>query len=253
MSADCCCLYNLIISDFCLRSHRRKRFIVVIILACLLLFYLIPSIFRSLFPAKVPSNEGKSRYIIKVKPFKRLTNVYLLPEATIQCIESFLREYHSEIEESDSSIWISHFLNHRPTSVTPTAYSSAPTESINELTKNVFLPFLGNGKLAISPIAELEAERRFHILGRRTLSVPIPFDPIVNFEEFGAHSKAAIVSRYRTGTVEKCTCVNYAGGVVSVRETFSAHRLIPSLFTQELKVLNPTVSPPQSGITGDVP
>lgn len=207
----------------------RKRFIVVIVLACLLLFYLIPSIIRSLFPARVPSNE----------------------EATIQCIESFLREYHSEIEESDSSIWISHFLNHRPTALTPTTYSaggvgvgSATTESINELTKNVFLPFVGNGKLALSPVAELDpAERRLHILGKRTLSVPVPFDPIVNFETFGGHPKSATVSRYRTGTVEHCTCVHYAGGVVSVRETFSAHRLIPSLFTQEIKVHNPTNAP----------
>lgn len=160
---------------------------------------------------------------------------------TIQCIENFLRDFHSEIEESDSSIWISPFLNHRPpTVVTPTAYS-ATSESINELTKNTFLPFIGNGKLSISPVAELESERRFHILGKRVLDEPIPFDPIVNIDEFGTHSKSAIITRYRTGTVEKCTCVNYAGGVISLRETFTAHRLIPSLFTQDIRVSNPTV------------
>ena len=149
-----------------------------------MLFYLIPFLYRSVFPVKQQSKEGK--IIICMCDIPLL--IFFVTDLTIQCVENFLRAYHTEIENSDASIWISPFLNHQTTAVSSTA-NTATTANINELARNTFLPFIGNGRLAISPITELEYERRFHIRGRRTLDVPISFDPIVNVDEFGTHSK----------------------------------------------------------------
>ena len=50
--------------------NRRKRFIIVLCLACLLLFYLVPFLFRSLFPPKHLTKEGISTVIIICMNFK---------------------------------------------------------------------------------------------------------------------------------------------------------------------------------------
>lgn len=62
--------------------------------------------------------------------------------------------------------------------------------NINELSKNAFVPYVGNGKFALSPIEDFGSSRHLYILGRRTLEVPLMFDPIVNFAQFGTHLKS---------------------------------------------------------------
>lgn len=171
---------------------------------------------------------------------------------TSQCIDKFVQSFHYEIESSDSSVWIP-FENHPssaslPTVVEPTSSSSSSFgttyyPSINDISKNSFIPFVGNGKFSIAPVENLENGARFHIMGKRILDTFIPFDPIINVGEFGTHTKSAYVSRYRKGIVEKFTCSNYGGGIISIHEIFSAHRLIPVLFTQNIRISNPTNSP----------
>lgn len=147
--------------------------------------------------------------------------------------------------------------------VSPTAVTSS-TINIGDVSRNSYLPLVGNGKFAIHPTGHLDTDRRFHIMSKRILDTPVPFDPVVNIRSFGTHEKcnqcpkqfgisklaslslplllAAIVTRYHKGSVERCTCANYGGGVITIRETFTAHRLIPTLFTQHIRIFNPTVS-----------
>lgn len=118
---------------------------------------------------------------------------HLQPDFTSLCIDKFVQSFHSEIESSDSSVWIP-FENHPstlPIVVEPTSSSFGTTyyPSINEISKNSFIPFVGNGKFSIVPIENLENGARFHIMGKRILDSPIPFDPIINVEEFGTHTK----------------------------------------------------------------
>lgn len=150
-------------------------------------------------------------------------------------------------------MWINGYQHQ--TTAQPTTFSSIQT-NINELSKNSYLPLIGNGKFAIDPIESID--RRFWIFGKRILDVPVPYDPVVNIHPFGTHQqcrfcslyletlnlfsfKAAVVTRYRMGSVERCTCVNYGDGVINIHETFTAHRLIPTLFTQRIHINNPTV------------
>ncbi|UXI18051.1 transcriptional repressor protein YY1-like [Sarcoptes scabiei] len=198
----------------------KKRSILMFCLFCIIT-YLLLYVFRK-FSAKNPKQEDLS----------------------VQCIDRFLQTYHSEIEESDSSFWVSDsFAQHTLLEPSPTLGSIEP--DISEISKNSFVPLVGNGKFAVNLLDTVmdSINERFFIKGRRIVDFPLPFDPIITIGQFGFHSKTAFVARYRKGTVEKITCTNYGGGIISIHETFSAHRLIPILFTQTIRILNPTNTP----------
>ena len=120
----------------------------------------------------------------------------------------FIQSYHSEIESSDSSVWIhdhhSPLSVHGDTSQSIHSASIEPTSgtfgttyypTVNQLTQNQFIPLVGNGRFSITPISPLQfdtgngAYSKFHIRGKRILDVAIPFDPIINVAEFGTHTK----------------------------------------------------------------
>lgn len=52
---------------------------------------------------------------------------------------------------------------------------------------------------------------------------------------------AATVMNFKEGIVNKITCFDYVKKSASVKQIFYAHRVIPSLLVQEIKITNPTV------------
>ncbi|CAG2102542.1 unnamed protein product [Medioppia subpectinata] len=53
----------------------------------------------------------------------------------------------------------------------------------------------------------------------------------------------ADVIRFRDGIVNRITCFDYIKRSASIKQTFYAHRLIPALFVQEIRITNPTEVP----------
>lgn len=164
----------------------------------LLVIYLISLVFRRFNVTRL-KKEGTNKRVLFVYLFRcffLISNIFTT-DFTSQCIDKFVQSFHYEIESSDSSVWIP-FENHPssaslPTVVEPTSSSSSfgttYYPSINDISKNSFIPFVGNGKFSIAPVENLENGARFHIMGKRILDTFIPFDPIINVGEFGTHTK----------------------------------------------------------------
>lgn len=64
----------------------------------------------------------------------------------------------------------------------------------------------------------------------------INFDNLINI-----FFVAATVMNFKEGIVNKITCFDYVKKSASVKQIFYAHRVIPSLLVQEIKITNPTV------------
>lgn len=165
----------------------------------LLVIYLISLVFRRLNVTRLKKEGTNTLFCLFIYfvVFFLISNIFTT-DFTSQCIDKFVQSFHYEIESSDSSVWIP-FENHPssaslPTVVEPTSSSSSSFgttyyPSINDISKNSFIPFVGNGKFSIAPVENLENGARFHIMGKRILDTFIPFDPIINVGEFGTHTK----------------------------------------------------------------
>ncbi|KAK8389936.1 hypothetical protein O3P69_012861 [Scylla paramamosain] len=84
-----------------------------------------------------------------------------------------------------------------------------------------YLPYVGNGVLGVT----LDHDSPIYIRSGRTLSLPVHFRPIALVSLDGQESHEALVTEYRTLDV--------------MYQTY-AHRSLPSLLLQDIKVVNPS-------------
>ena len=147
----------------------RRRLFLFLIIVCLISLYVIPIVFRKLWN-RSPIFSGKqvlSQWLV--------FNDYLKTDPNIDCIERYVRPYLNEDNNFDSKIWRSY-------------------ESDDTVKR--FLPYVGNGKFAISVD---NSDNRFNILNKRALDLEIPFHPMVDIDYFGANS-------HRKNQISKIKC-----------------------------------------------
>jgi len=99
-----------------------------------------------------------------------------------------------------------------------------------------FLEFVGNGKVGVV----LNPESALYIKSKRTLSVPVPFYPIVSASFEGIEPKEATVVHYTSGLAHRFQCYGKSQTSVDIHYMYYAHRTVPSLFVQDIKITNPT-------------
>lgn len=97
--------------------------------------------------------------------------------------------------------------------------------------ENGFIPYMGNGYFGL----EIKDDSHLNIKYGRYLSLPIYFYPIVSVSEKNSINKEASVIDYINGIAHRFQCFN-DGYFVSYE--YYAHRIIPSVFVQEIKITN---------------
>lgn len=134
-----------------------------------------------------------------------------------RCIKDKIDGYHLESLDFDS-----HILH----------FPSEPDEP-----KNRFLHFVGNGVIG----SETRPDSPLYIKSERVLSMAVPFQPIVSvFLDHGDHGREASVIQYIHGLAQKVQCIPSHGSCITVTHQIYAHRTIPSLLVQDIKITNPT-------------
>lgn len=100
-----------------------------------------------------------------------------------------------------------------------------------------YLPYVGNGLLAMT----MDQESPIYIRNGRTLSLPINYRPITLVSLDGMIVKEALVTDYTTGLVHRIQSWDQPGiGPLDVTYQTYAHRSMPALLLQDIKVINPT-------------
>lgn len=99
--------------------------------------------------------------------------------------------------------------------------------------------FVGNGVVGV----ETRPNSPIYIRNTKVLSLAVPFQPITSV--FLSNSEArdyreASVLQYANGLAHKIQCIPHRSGCLSVTHQFYAHRTIPSLLVQDIKITNPT-------------
>lgn len=102
------------------------------------------------------------------------------------------------------------------------------------------VPFVGNGYFG----AEISKDAKMYIKGRRGLQVPLHFHPLVSVRESsesldvdpGVFGQESTVVEYQTGIVHRFQC--NARNEFFVAYQYYAHRNIPYVFVQEIKITN---------------
>merc|ERR1712106_975476 len=103
-----------------------------------------------------------------------------------------------------------------------------------------FLPYAGNGILAVTMAHDSPIYIRNG--NGRTLSLPVNFRPITIISLDGATVKEAQVTEYTTGLIHRLQSWEQPGLGSSIDITYQvyAHRAIPSLLMQDIRVVNPS-------------
>lgn len=83
-------------------------------------------------------------------------------DSNINCVEQHLRPFINDKLQLNLDIYKS--------------YEESPSH---------FVPYIGNGKFSL----DLDSDNSFNIMGRRSLDIPMPFQPIVQLDWFDAPSK----------------------------------------------------------------
>nr|XP_024220114.1 uncharacterized protein KIAA2013 homolog [Halyomorpha halys] len=133
-------------------------------------------------------------------------------DALKQCSDDNLITYHDHVTETTN----------------PFIYPDPPNE--NEAS---FLPFVGNGFLGVP----LTSNPSIYVKDKRTLSLNIKWNPVISILT-DLPTKDTYVTNVESGTVIRMQCV--ANGVKVIYKYY-AHRTIPHLFYQEIKIKNPTM------------
>ena len=111
------------------------------------------------------------------------------------------------------------------------------------------LSYVGNGYIGLS----VTPDSHINIKSKRTLSIPVPFKPLVSVRLVGEEvsSEGVQVTDYLAGTVTELRCL--AGrreqDFVTVTSTVYAHRTIASVLVQDIKIYNPNSHPVQLAIS----
>ncbi|CAL4151749.1 unnamed protein product, partial [Meganyctiphanes norvegica] len=101
-----------------------------------------------------------------------------------------------------------------------------------------FLPYVGNGVLAVT----IEHDSPIYIRNGRTLSLPVNFRPITIVSVDGYTLKEAQMTEFTTGLVHRLQSWEQPGLGSSIDISYQtyAHRAIPSLLMQDIRVVNPS-------------
>ena len=102
------------------------------------------------------------------------------------------------------------------------------------------LSYVGNGYIGLS----VSPESQINIKSKRTLSIPVPFKPLVSVRvagEEGSHSEAVQLTDYLAGTVTELSCLaaSREEDFVTVTSTVYAHRTVGGVVVQDIKIYNP--------------
>lgn len=127
-----------------------------------------------------------------------------------RCMEDRLTSFYSDALEYDANI-----------------VHSPPHDS-----EHAYLPYVGNGMFGIP----IKFESSILIRNGRTLSLTVPIRPLVTVSLAGQFSEATVV-RYLDGVVYRYQCMRMG---LYVKHQYYAHRTIPGLLVQEIKVVNPS-------------
>ncbi|KAJ1525932.1 hypothetical protein ONE63_009120 [Megalurothrips usitatus] len=127
-----------------------------------------------------------------------------------RCMEDRLTSFYSEASEYDANI-----------------VHSPPTDD-----EHAYLPYVGNGMFGL----QVALESRIMLRSGRTLSLEVPIRPFVSVSLSGKFSEATVV-RYLDGVVYRYQCMHMG---LYVKYQYYAHRTIPGLLVQEIKVVNPS-------------
>ena len=98
-----------------------------------------------------------------------------------------------------------------------------------------YIPYTGNGVFGLP----IHAESPLFIRNGRILSLPVYYHPVVTVLsalESGKPHEATVV-HYLSGIVHKYQC--YSSGLY-VSYQYYAHRTLPAILVQEIKIMNPT-------------
>ncbi|CAG2062711.1 unnamed protein product, partial [Timema podura] len=131
-------------------------------------------------------------------------------DVTEKCIHDRLAPYYFDAEEFNANI------QHNPLSKDEKPY----------------LPYIGNGVFGLS----LHYDSLLYIRNGRGLSLPVFWHPIIPVIS-KSKPREAVVLHYLTGVAHKFQCFT-SGQYVSYQ--YYAHRKLPSVLVQSIKITNPT-------------
>ncbi|CAN8004692.1 unnamed protein product, partial [Ixodes hexagonus] len=116
--------------------------------------------------------------------------------------------------------------------------------SYESATDKRLLSFVGNGKIGFS----VDDDNTLFVYNNRTLSLALPFHPGVEILYPDASHQEGTVVHFVKGTVFRYQCFNKRRKTISVSHTYYAHRTIPSLLVQNIKIVNPLSDPITFGV-----
>ena len=121
-------------------------------------------------------------------------------------------------------------------------------DSGNGHTDKERLSYVGNGYIGLS----ITPESQINIKSKRTLSIPVPFKPLVSLRLEGEYiSEGGVqVTDYTAGTVTEVRCMASRGeeDYVTVTRTVYAHRSVAGVLVQDIKIYNPNSHPVQLAV-----
>ncbi len=196
-----------------------RKLVILALFGFAFILYVGPTIFSWLFGS--PRVHSKS-YIFEYSPYSR-QRTYSIPVSSPSCINDKLIQHTSDLAFFNAHI------KHRPLRGGDSDY----------------LPYVGNGHFGVSMT---EAGQEMFVAARgqsRTLGVPVSFQPIVQVtnRNGGGDSHSAKVVNYVKGLVHEVVCYDYGQddyNDLSVSRQVYAHRAIPEVLVQEIKISNPT-------------
>lgn len=177
-----------------------RKTLIFVLVGTGLFLYFGPSFLRWLFTSKGNSYDTLSR-----------------------CINDKIDSYVLESLDSDSHI----------------IYPPVEPDSLSDKS-NVLIHFVGNGVVG----AETKPDSPLYIKSEKVLSLAVPFQPITGVFLPGAdrsdHQREASVLQFVNGLAHKIQCIPYGSACLTVTHQIYAHRTIPSLLVQDIKITNPT-------------
>jgi len=115
------------------------------------------------------------------------------------------------------------------------SYSSSANDHLPE-NAPPYLHFIGNGAIGI----EINRSSPLYLKNKKVLSMSVPFQPFtsITFHEWQSYQEANII-QFVNGLAHKVQCVPTSKSCLVVTHQIYAHRTIPSLLVQDIKITNP--------------
>nr|CAD7197437.1 unnamed protein product [Timema douglasi] len=163
-----------------------------------------------LVPLSLPVNRSSRLFVGSQQPSQPSSSIISHSDVTEKCIHDRLASYYFDAEDFNANI------QHNPLSKDEKPY----------------LPYIGNGVFGLS----LHYDSPLYIRNGRGLSLPVFWHPIIPVIS-KLKPREAVVLHYLTGVAHKFQCFSN-GQYVSYQ--YYAHRKLPSVLVQSIKITNPT-------------